>query len=410
MAPADGPHSTTARRGPRVVLLVSLLFGLAYLGFTLTRRPERLALDFEVYHGAAREFLDGGAVYGVPFGRESYLVYAYPPATLLTLLPYAPLSLDVAFALHTLVSLAAGLLAGHLLVRWLTEHGVALTPTDRALVTLFPALSVHAAPSLAFGQVNHLLVLALVGGFLALDTTERAGRSRLAGAAFGLAALVKLFPAAVGAWLLRRRAWSAVLAATGLGLGGLALGLLLGPDRTVAWVETAVLPRATPSAFAASGGLPPEESYVTVRRPLSVLGLSGTALTVAAALLVGPPVAYLYARLDTATVEGRLVGAYATLGGLLAFLPSFPIYLLFLAYPLVPMLYRFEGRAHRWAVAGGLLLALSLRLDDLRVVLSPLGEAGEAVVGVLTPAFTLATPPLLGLAALFVACGFVVGD
>jgi len=387
------------------MLLVSLLFGLAYLGVTLVRRPERLALDFEVYHGAARALLDGSAVYGVPFGRESYLVYAYPPATLLAFLPYAPLPLDVAFALHTLVSLGAGLLAGHLLVRWLTEHGTTLTPTDCALVTLFPALSVHAAPSLAFGQVNHLLVLALVGGFLALDT---AGRPRLAGAAFGLAALVKLFPAAVGAWLLRRRARRAALAATAVGLGGLALGLLLGPDRTVAWVETAVLPRATPSAFATPGGLPPEESYVTVRRPLSVLGLSGSALTTGAALLVGPPVTYLYVRLDPSTVDGRLVGAYATLGGLLAFLPSFPVYLLFLAYPLVPMVYHFEGRARRWAVGGGLLLALSLRLDDLRVVLSPLGGAGESVVAVLTPVFTLVTPPLLGLAALFVACGFAL--
>jgi hypothetical protein len=173
-------------------------------------------------------------------------------------------------------------------------------------------------------------------------------------------------------------------------------------------VETAVLPRAAPSAFAAPGGLPPEESYVTVRRPLSVLGLSGAGLTAGAALLVGPPVAYLYARLDTATVKGRLVGAYATLGGLLAFLPSFPIYLLFLAYPLVPMVYRFEGRARRWAVGGGLLLALSLRLDDLRVVLAPLGGTGDALLVTLTPLFTLVTPPLLGLAALFVACGFAV--
>jgi hypothetical protein len=398
---------STPRRGPRAVLLVSLLFGLAYLAFTLGRHPERLALDFAVYHGAARAFLDGAAVYGVAFGRESYLVYAYPPVTLVAFLPYAPLPSSVAFALHTLVSLGAGLLAGHLLVRWLRVHDVALARADRLLVTLFPAFSVHAAPSLAFGQVNHLLDLGLVAGFLALDTADR---PRVAGVAFGLVALGKLFPAAVGAWLLRRRAWGAVLAATAVGLGGLALGLVFGPDRTVAWVETAVLPRTAPSAFDLPGGLPPEETYVTVRRPLSVLGLSGTTLIAGAALVVGPPVATLYARLDVATVRGRLVGSYATLGGLLAFLPSFPVYLLFLAYPLVPMVYHFDGRARRWAVAGGLLLACSLRLDDLRVLLAPLGGVGESLLAVLAPVFGFVTPPLLGMGALFVACALAVGD
>ncbi|MFC7227462.1 hypothetical protein N0B31_08610 [Salinirubellus salinus] len=167
---------------------------------------------------------------------------------------------------------------------------------------------------------------------------------------------------------------------------------------------------AAPSAFDLPGGLPPEASYVTVRRPLSVLGLTGTALTAGAALVVGPPVAALYTRTDVATVRGRLVGVYATLGGLLAFLPSFPVYLLFLAYPLVPMVYHFEGRARGWAVAGGLLLACSLRLDDLRVLLAPLGGFGDSVLAVLAPVFTFVTPPLLGLSALFVACWLSVAD
>jgi hypothetical protein len=44
------------------------------------------------------------------------------------------------------------------------------------------------------------------------------------------------------------------------------------------------------------------------------------------------------------------------------------------------------------------------------VLLGPLGGVGESLVALLAPVFTLVTPALLGLGALFVACGFALGD
>lgn len=414
--PGAGPHG--ARTGARLVLATGVLFGLVYLAWTLATRPGAVALDFEVYYFAAEAVLDGGPLYGVSPVGVDYLVYAYPPLTVLAFLPFTLLPPFAAYLVFAALTLAAGLLAARLLLAYLGRHGRALDRTDRTLVYGFCALSVHAMPSTVFGQVNLPLALAFVAGFVWLDRAAGAADiasdgadgdrwERRAGVAFGLAAFVKAFPALVGVWLLRRRAWRAVAAAVATGLAGFALGLLVfGPETTLAYVTEALLPRASDDAFA--GGLDPGADYVTVRRPLSVLlGLRSLALTAAAFALVAPVVGALYARLDAGTLLGRLVGAYATVAGTLAFLPSFPVYQVLLYFPVVPLLFVLEGRAYRVFVAGALLWNLSVRFDDVRAMLDAVGAGG--VAGPLRPAFSLATPSLVGLAAMFLACWLALG-
>lgn len=413
--PGTGPRSNRdPRTGARVALLVGVLFGLAYLAYTFTTTAEEVALDFEVYYFAAETVLDGGPLYGVSPVGVDYLVYAYPPLTVLAFLPFTLFSPSVAYALFTALNLAAGLLAARLLLAFLARHGRHLDRADRTLVYAFVVLSVHAMPSTVFGQVNLPLVLAFVAGFDWLDRAadgDPVARGRLesrAGVAFGLAAFVKAFPALVGVWLIRRRAWRAVVAAVATGVAGLALGLLLfGPDTSLAYLTEALLPRAGDEAFA--GGLDPGASYVTVRRPLSVLfpGLGSLALTVAAFVAVAPVVGAFYARLDAGTVEGRLVGAYATVAGMLVFLPSFPVYQVLLYFPVVPLLFVLGGRAYRVFVTGVLFWNLSVRFDDVRAVLDPLGAEW---LGALRPLFALATPSLVGLGMMFVGCWLALGD
>ncbi len=393
-----------------------VLFGLAYLAYTFTTAAEEVALDFEVYYFAAEAVLDGGPLYGVSPVGVDYLVYAYPPLTVLAFLPLTLLPPFAAYLLFTALNLGVGLLAARLLLGFLARHGRALDRVDRTLVYAFVVLSVHAMPSTVFGQVNLPLALALVVGFDWLDraastgsTEGRRRRESLAGVAFGLAAFVKAFPALVGVWLLRRRAWRAVAAAVVTGTVGLALGLLaFGPETTVAYVTEALLPRASDDAFA--GGLDPGAGYVTVRRPLSVLfpELGSLGLTATAFLVVAPVVAAFYARLDTGTLLGRLVGAYATVAGILTFLPSFPVYMVLLYFPVVPLLVVLDGRPYRVFVAGALLWNLSIRFDDLRSVLDPLGADGVAAA--LEPLFALATPPLVGLCVMALGCWLALGS
>lgn len=402
------------RTGARFVLLVGVLFGLAYLAYTFTTAADETALDFEVYYFAAEAVLEGGPLYGVSPVGVDYLVYAYPPLTVLAFLPLTLLPPFVAYLVFTALNLAAGLLAGRLTIGFLDRHGRTLERSDRALVYAFVALSVHAMPSTVFGQVNLPLALAFVAGFDWLDRAAEGGdgptgrwESR-AGVGFGLAAFVKAFPALVGVWLLRRRAWRAVGAAVLTGVAGLGLGLLaFGPDTSLAYVTEALLPRASDDAFA--GGLDPGAAYVTVRRPLSVLfpGLGSLGLTVAALVVVAPAVGALYARLDVGTLVGRLVGAYATVAGTLAVLPSFPVYGVLLYFPVVPLLYVLEGRPYRVFVAGALLWNLSVRFDDARAVLDALGA--EGIAAALRPLFALATPSLVGLAVMFLACRLALG-
>ena len=412
-----GPREGGApRTGARLVLATGVLFGLVYLPWILATRPGAVAIDFEVYYFAAEAVLEGGPLYGVSPVGVDYLVYAYPPLTVLAFLPFTPLPPFVAYLLFIALTLVAGLLAARLLIAYLDRHGRALYRVDRALVYAFCALSAHAMPSTVFGQVNLPLALAFVAGFAWLDRTAESGpdegddggdgderwESR-AGVAFGLAAFVKAFPAFAGVWLLHRRAWRAVLAAVATGLAGFALGLLaFGPETTLAYVTEALLPRAGDDAFA--GGLDPGAAYVTVRRPISVLfpDWGSLALTAAAFALVAPAVGALYARLDAGTLVGRLAGAYATVAGMLAFLPSFPVYHVLLYFPVIPLLYVLEGRAYRVFVAGALLWNLSIRLDDVRAVLGRLGAGGVAEA--LRPLFSLVTPSLVGLGVMFLAC------
>ena len=92
---------------------------------------------------------------------------------------------------------------------------------------------------------------------------------------------------------------------------------------------------------------------------------------------------------------------------MLAFLPSFPVYGVLLYFPVVPLLFVLEGRAYRAFVAGALLWNVSVRFDDAQVVLDRLGADGVAEL--LRPAFALASPSLVGLAVMFLACWLALG-
>jgi hypothetical protein len=320
-------------------------------------------------------------------------------------LGFVPLSLlggwQLGFAVHTLLTVVAGLAGAWLIVRFVERvDGDPLPWVDRGLIAAFVAVSVHSMPSLVFGQVNHHLVAALALGFVALDRE----REVLAGTAFGLAAFVKVFPAAVGLWLLRRRAWKSIAAAVGTAAVGFGLGLLVfGPDISIAYVESAILPRFSPDGFA--GGLDPEATYLTIRRPISVLlpTVNPSLYGLLALLVLAPPLAYLYRTIEDRA--DRLVSIMGTMAAILLFFPSFPIYFVVLYFPLIPLLYLLEsGRPRQLLVAGSLIASIAIRWDDIELLLAAADLSESLVATVLEPVFTFATPGLIGVLLILAGC------
>ena len=190
--------------------------------------------------------------------------------------------------------------------------------------------------------MNPILVAALAAGDVAVDRDER-----LAGVAFALPAVVKIFPAVFGVWLLRLRRWRAAGAAIGTGVATVGASLLVfGVDAHRAYLAEALLPRRRTAAFA--GGLPPDAPYLTIRRPLSVTfpELDPAMLSLIAAVVLAPVAAYLLAvevdgsRAAESAAPGRLVALHGTLAATILFFSSYQTYFVFLVVTLVPLLYR----------------------------------------------------------------------
>jgi hypothetical protein len=382
--------------GARLVLGTGVLLGLLTAADMALDRPHMLGVNLRVYRLAAAA-LSGGdtGLYAVTVAGFPQFGYVYPPVVAVAFVPFAVLDpWPLAYAVHLVGSVAAAAALGWALVRTVERRRPPLPTLDRALVVAFSVASIHAVPTLFYGNVNLHLALALALGVLALDRA----RPVAAGVAFAVPALLKAFPAAFGLWLVARRRWRAVGAAVATGVVALAASVaLFGVETHVAYVETALLPRRSVD-FA--GGLPATAAYVTLRRPVSVLfpWLSSGALAAVTALALAPPVGAVLARADGPNAD--LLGLFAVVAGVLLALPTYPVYYVFLAVPLVPLLYLFpDGKARRVFVAGALLGTLVFTLA-LPARYLPVAPGGDLALAVLRPALTLGTPPLYGTLAM----------
>lgn len=393
---------SSRRRRARIVLALGALLGLGYLGYRAVVAPWGASINFDVYRAAAVELWTGGPVYGVsPVGDPAY-TFRYPPITLAWFSLYLLVSPLLGYLLHLVSTLAVSAVVGYVLVAEIGRHGVTVGPLDRVLAIGFVAVGSYGAPSLLYGNVNHHLALAVGLGLVWLAR----GRQTRAGVALGLGALLKVFPAGIGLWLCRRRAWRALGAAIATGLGGLLMGAVaFGPDRTVAFVDAELLSRATPASIA--DGISPESTYVTLARPLSALLPvdSLAVLSLLAAVLVAPVLAVLYR--DVSTPTDSLIGVFGTLAALLLVLPSFSLYFLVLSYPLVVLLYVLDGGPGRLFAAGAGISLLTLDLPDAVMVLDAIPV--PSVVSGVTHAsaraiYTFGTPVLWGTLVMLAAC------
>jgi hypothetical protein len=395
---------TTDRTPIRAALAAGIVFGLAYLAAVPVLRPDQVGLATDVYYLAAERALAGDSPYFVaPPGRAGYH-FLYQPVVLLAFVPHVLTgSTGGAYALQTLVNLASAGAIASLLIGYLDSAGVALDRRDRWLVAGFALLSVHSMAVLVMGQVNLQLALAVVAGAVLLDRSRQA----LAGGAFAAAATVKLFPAVLGLWLLRRRAWCAVAGAVATGVSLLLAGVVVfGPTLFGTWL-TDVLPTER-HADEFVGGLPAAEMYVTLRRPLAAAlpETDPVFLSVAALALLVPTV--VAASWDVSTRRGSLVALLATLLGAMLYLPLEPFYFSLLYFPLVPLLYLLDpGRVRGVFVAGTVLLSAVVSYPAVAGLLEllPLSPGlASALDGVARATFRVAQPPLVGALLLLAGC------
>ena len=401
------------RRGARLVLATGILFGAVSLANFWTGRRGMLAINFEVYYhagqfvlgasDAGRSVLSAGDLYAVTPPDHPAYRFLYPPIAVVAFLPFALFSSPwPGFAVVTALQVGAGLVLARMLWRVIEGNGIHLERVDRALIAGFVVGSAYAVPSVFFGNVNLLVAL---GVAVAVVGIER-GRESRAGVALALVSLPKIFPAAVGAWFLRRRSWRAAATSVGTGLALLVTSVaLFGVDLHRTYLRRGLLSRVDGARYA--GGMNPNALYATIRRPLSILlpNVDPLVLAAIAVLVLAPVVGVLLWDIDGSV--DRLVAVHGLLAGLLLALPSYFVYYVLLYVSLIPLLYLLEGREGTLFVTGALVATPATTLETfVRVVrTAPLPPpAADAIVEILRPILTFATATTYGVVLTLGGC------
>lgn len=205
-----------------VVLWTAALY--RYLG------PEQNGLiDLRVYRTAGDAWLHDLNLYDpdFPYGLGPGLPFTYPPLAAVLFAALTVLPWWLAVAIVTACGLAALAWGCRLAAGWLAGSA------DRRRTALLATAAVAAAPLLepvretvSFGQVNLLLVGLITADCLLRRTPWPRG------AVIGLAAAVKLTPAAFLLFFVARRQWRPVLVAAVAFVAAALLGWVLAPQDT----------------------------------------------------------------------------------------------------------------------------------------------------------------------------------
>lgn len=388
---------------PRLVLVFGCLYGIGIFIATPWASPDQLMLATDVYLHAADQWLAGETIYETaPDHRPGYH-FLYPPIVVILFVPYALIgSATVVYGIQTVINLGAAIATSLIVIRMLARRNVGISSADRWIIVAFFVISSYSAIQFINGQVNLWLALLFAIGFDAIDRK----RYRLAGVVFGAAAVIKVFPAIMGIWLLRMRALPAVFAAIGTGLGALLLGaLLMGPELTTTYLVDVLLGRFEGSTFE---GRPGADAGVDgIHRQLAALWPRGSAWhTPLAILLIGGLLAAGVRRVETS--QERDIAALATITAILLFLPVQPLYFPLIAVPLIMWLYTLPAHRLRWLIViGALATMFHLDQESLIVMLSLLPvptSMTDPLIGVAEMIFRVILPPTIGLWMLLLSC------
>lgn len=399
------PTPRLSRLDPkRALLLASIAGGLLVPLYFLVLAPTTyLGWDFHAYYAAASAALAGDPFVGVDTGIRG-VTYVYPPPSVFAFLPLAPVgNWLVAFALQSVLNVAAALGVAALVVHTVERRQDRLRPSDRLLIAACCVGSAPVIAALGLGQVDTLVALALASAFLALES----GRESIAGSLLGAAALVKLFPAALGVWLLYRRAWRALAAAVATGITGLVAGAaFFGVDAYRRFL-TVLATRSRLDAFAET--VSPNFFAMSLSRPLSQLlpPVPPVTYVVASVLLVSPVLWRVTS--GGSTLPDRLATFLAFLTAILVVSPaSNTTYVLYLYFPALCLLYLDTDRRQSLLLAGFAAVSFPIQPAQVSAALAAAGTPApvqQSVSAVATSSLTVVSVPLLGCLSILAWCG-----
>ncbi|MEH6819351.1 glycosyltransferase 87 family protein [Dietzia psychralcaliphila] len=254
---------TTTTRGLSVA--AGLTLSVAVTVVVMTQAVTGFMLDLQVFQDAGKAMLAGRDLYSEDFPTRSGFRFIYPPFAAIAFIPLAPLAATAAQVAWTAATIAAVWAILAMVATRLRLHGamaLALALTGVALL-LEPIRA-----NLGFGQINVFLVLMVTADVLGF--TPR----RVRGVLVGLAAGVKLTPAAFALMFLARKDWASLVRALGAAVTTIVLGHLVRPaDSAYFW---------TTEFFLTDRGGPPEfVPNQALSGLLARAGLSGAPLDLA---------------------------------------------------------------------------------------------------------------------------------
>ena len=222
-------------------------------------------VDLDVYRAASAAFLRGQALYGSLPNAPFDLKYIYPPVAAVLLAPLTVLPIGLLHVVWTLstVVLAFGVL--HVLMSRLGIRTARMTP----LLLLAPALLLEPIRgTLGFGQINMVLVALVVA-----DCTGVIPR-RFRGVGIGIAAAIKVTPAAFGLLLLLRKDYPSVVRSAGAFILAAVIGGAFAPQDSALFWTTVFFDTNR-------AGAPWYGPNQAITGPLTRLGLTGAPATIA---------------------------------------------------------------------------------------------------------------------------------
>lgn len=327
--------SNIIRKIPQIYLIITIITGLLSLGFTLAVSGIGTG-DFLTYYTAAEYALQSKQFVGENTGMPSG-PYVYLPITVLFYVPLTLFSPIVAYILLFCVNICGGLLTSWQVIRLSDKLNIGLTIQDKLLITGAILLAPPLIGNLLNAQPNFWLLAAFLTGYQLVEKNQQL----LGGVMFALPAILKLWPALLGVWLVYRCQWKAVVSAVAMGTFAIITSVgVFGTAANIEYFRYILYSRSWTELFA--GGLSPEIGVVTIRRPISTLfpNLDPVYMALIGVIILLPILLYYY---STATGQiGRLVAFEVTVIIILLILPSITPYFIFPFALAMPLLYVLE--------------------------------------------------------------------